>query len=346
MTDNVLIGTSTTAVGLRSFSGLDNEILDNYIRGWNSGISIQGSSPSIYLGADNNTRVAGNRVVGTLGTFDPAIILTNGVEDAVIEDNYLDDFFYGVWLKNGTVGGTKRAVVRNNHGRSSAQTSIYIFIDPPASGFINEDPTVVGNTSRLTLGGKGILLDQVTGDSLITDNVLYMPDNIAINHINSPAGAVTISRRNTIIGPGVSQSQDNWGSGSGKFINYNSYGIDDNVYQSTNGNDFPRSISSPAQITGTVNDYDPLFGSDRDVSIWRLDFSVGPHHISGIAGGWSGRRLTLINISANSGVLENQGAGSTNANKVITGTGADITIAADGRVHLIYDDTTARWRVV
>jgi len=60
----------------------------------------------------------------------------------------------------------------------------------------------------------------------------------------------------------------------------------------------------------------------------------------------SGRRLTLSNAGSSAATISNQSASSSAANRIITGTGADLSLAADMSVDLIYDGTTGRWRVV
>jgi hypothetical protein len=99
---------------------------------------------------------------------------------------------------------------------------------------------------------------------------------------------------------------------------------------------------SPAQITADQNDYFPTSGAVR---AWRLT-SDAARNVTGIAGGQANMRRQIINVGANNIVLQNQNVGSTAANRVITGTGADITIAPDDVVNLWYDGTTARWRVL
>lgn len=102
---------------------------------------------------------------------------------------------------------------------------------------------------------------------------------------------------------------------------------------------------TPAQLTGNVNDYNPEVTATDRASTWRLS-SDASRNITGIAGGLNGRLLYLVNVGANPIVLKNQDAGSADANKIITGTGADVTLAADGVAVLQYDSVTTRWRVL
>jgi hypothetical protein len=68
--------------------------------------------------------------------------------------------------------------------------------------------------------------------------------------------------------------------------------------------------------------------------------------VTGIAAGGDGRFVLLINVGANDIVLANQDIGSAAANRIITGTGADVTLAPNDSIFAWYDDTTDRWRLV
>jgi hypothetical protein len=61
----------------------------------------------------------------------------------------------------------------------------------------------------------------------------------------------------------------------------------------------------------------------------------------------AGKRLIIYSLGAGTVALTNQDAGSVAANRIITGTGATLTLAAGtGWALLVYDGTTARWRVL
>jgi hypothetical protein len=72
--------------------------------------------------------------------------------------------------------------------------------------------------------------------------------------------------------------------------------------------------------------------------------------ITGIAGGSDGKLLTLINTTAFTNSLTNNDPASADGNRIITGTGATLSIPAGASVQLIYDDSgtaaTSFWRVV
>ncbi len=98
-------------------------------------------------------------------------------------------------------------------------------------------------------------------------------------------------------------------------------------------------LVTKAQITANQNDYAIGNGSAFRVS------SDASRNVTGITGGFGGKLLIIINVGAQSIVLQNQNTGSAAANRIITGTGADYTLATLKTVMLIYDATTTRWNL-
>jgi hypothetical protein len=103
--------------------------------------------------------------------------------------------------------------------------------------------------------------------------------------------------------------------------------------------DFGLRSSTPAAFTGTQND----LALGRSTFI-RLSGSSTPI-VTGIsANNQNGKILILANVGATAIQINNQDSGSTATNRILTGTGANISLAADAAMMLIYDATTARWR--
>lgn len=92
--------------------------------------------------------------------------------------------------------------------------------------------------------------------------------------------------------------------------------------------------------TGTSNDVS--FGSG---TLFRLT-GASSQTITGIASGTDGRQLTLMNTASQAATLANNSASSVAANRIITGTGSDLTIAAGASVSLVYDSSASLWHVV
>src|SRR6185503_1412147 len=84
-------------------------------------------------------------------------------------------------------------------------------------------------------------------------------------------------------------------------------------------------------------------GSANDVaistaSLYLLDTSGAAQTITGIAAGRDGQYLSLVNVDAALAVtLSNNSGSSSAANRITTGTGADVSIAAGSSINLIYD---------
>lgn len=55
--------------------------------------------------------------------------------------------------------------------------------------------------------------------------------------------------------------------------------------------------------------------------------------------------MRIVNVGSNNIVLANQDSGSTAANRIITGNGADWTLYPNDAVDLFYDEINSRWRI-
>ena len=119
-------------------------------------------------------------------------------------------------------------------------------------------------------------------------------------------------------------------------------------------NTIPSPTFTNLTTTGTVanqlgSDY-ATTGSSNDVnfsgaSTIRLTGSSA-QTITGISGGINGQRLTLINAGSTTATISNNNSGSLVANRITTGTGADVSLPVGNAVSLVYDSTASLWRVV
>lgn len=98
-------------------------------------------------------------------------------------------------------------------------------------------------------------------------------------------------------------------------------------------------VLSPAQIVANTNDYAP-----GRANVYRLSTDAS-RNLTGLVAGTSGERRTIANIGAQPLVIKHQDAGSAIGNRFLCTTAADITLAADEIAEILYDATTARWRV-
>jgi len=99
-------------------------------------------------------------------------------------------------------------------------------------------------------------------------------------------------------------------------------------------------LSTPTQISANQNDY-ALTGAD----IYRIS-SDAARTITGITAATSGTIILLVNVGSYAITLSHQSASSTAANRINTPWAGDCVVAASASVTLVYDNTTARWRVL
>lgn len=112
------------------------------------------------------------------------------------------------------------------------------------------------------------------------------------------------------------------------------------VLRCTRGSALPVEVA-PAELDADVNDWS-AFGALAEVV--RVRATV-PINLSGLAGGWSGRRLRLVNAGGKEFVLMHESGLSQAVNRFTCSTGADVYISPDSSTDIVYDGTSRRWRV-
>lgn len=78
----------------------------------------------------------------------------------------------------------------------------------------------------------------------------------------------------------------------------------------------------------------------------RIAGPTGAFSISGFSGGVDGRRLTVYNSVAQDMTITNEGGSSTAINRILTLTGADVTLTGVSSATFVYDSTDTRWILV
>lgn len=71
-----------------------------------------------------------------------------------------------------------------------------------------------------------------------------------------------------------------------------------------------------------------------------------PVTITGITGGATGRVQVIVNVGTEDITFTHEDANSSAANRVITGGATSLVLSTDDLAEVIYDDTSARWRVL
>jgi hypothetical protein len=107
--------------------------------------------------------------------------------------------------------------------------------------------------------------------------------------------------------------------------------------------DTPVPVVQTTTSTGTVNDF--AITSGPTAILLRANNATSLT-LTGFATPSAGKRIEIYSIGVGSVILANA-TGSTAANQIVTGLGANLTLTAGlGRAALLYDGTTARWRVL
>jgi len=99
-------------------------------------------------------------------------------------------------------------------------------------------------------------------------------------------------------------------------------------------------VSSPAQITGNVNDYAPGVAN-----VYRLD-SDAARSITGLVAGAAGAHRRIYNVGGFNITLTHEDALSSANNRFLNPGAASVVLAPNEAADLFYDGTTLRWRVL
>ena len=112
---------------------------------------------------------------------------------------------------------------------------------------------------------------------------------------------------------------------------------------STGGGTMAFKPCSPSQITGNQNNYNPgcsshylRLNTDASRNLTGMVFSTAQV---------DGQTHVIVNVGSADIVLKHQDAASTDVNRFLNSTGADITLTANQMADCWYDGTTQRWRV-
>ena len=143
----------------------------------------------------------------------------------------------------------------------------------------------------------------------------------------------------------VPKNGDKWLDINSNLIKMRLGGVWVTIATLSGANAFTSTISftaiTPAQIGANQNDYNP----GTTGTFYRVS-SGASWNVTGLANGADGRLMILANVGAFNIVLTHQDVASAAANRIITPTAASLTLAANQNVILIYDSTTARWRII
>lgn len=192
--------------------------------------------------------------------------------------------------------------------------------------------TVVTSIPLTVSDGEDVNIPRVT--KLIAEGVTSPEPGVAIFPSSQTSGDATLRELPDVEAEAIADGQAIvWDAAAEQFI------------AELGGAMLLKNVISPAQLTADQNDYSPTDWATASAMRLSTDASRA---VTGFAAPSPARaRAVLVsNVGAEALVLANQSASSVADNRIITGTGADLTVAADSSVLLVYDETTERWRVI
>jgi hypothetical protein len=316
-----------------------NTLLTSYI-----GIRIEGSS-STYLNIANNVI---DTVTGTNAGIELAGYVSTYPSHLNINSNTIKSSS-GAGIS--TLGTTYVDITNNN----IATTAIY-GISNNGSDYQNYSGNNIADSGGSTTN-NGIYLSGSPANVSITSNIIK--DNQATTNnyaINLTSGSNIYLADNYMTGtgtPSVNDAATSTTFGGQKTASNGAYTLQDASGISLNS---ATTVAASLTVTSAGNvafqkgaDYSTI-GSTNNVNfgtgaLFRLT-GASAQTITGIAGGADGRMITLVNAAAQSATIANNSASSLAANRIITGTGSNMTLGSGASISLVYDSGASFWRVV
>jgi hypothetical protein len=367
-----LSGASKNMITNTTASGTGVTVRDLQLDG-NDSVNTTGTDYGIYMNA-----------IGTSST--PGAIITNvSVTNVLTYGIYLNNVFNTNLTANTVWSNGGGGVYVNGNKGSITNNIIFLNAGYGLTLNSSQYNDVTGNQVNTNTSG-GMLLTNTSIDNNVSTNNLYnngggtttegivvtnSDDNlITSNHItdstcstNCYAIDITASTSdrtflsgNTFNGGSPTETINDQGTGtiyggqtnsSGAYVLQASGGVSLNGATTVTGNltvtnagNVAYQKGSDYSTTGSQNNVD--FGTG---ALFRLT-GASTQTITGITNGADGRLITLINAASQAAVLSNNSGSSSSGNKIITGTGSDLSIAAGASVSLVYDSTSTVWRVV
>jgi len=272
-----------------------------------------------------NLSIEGNIADTIMG----GIIVTRLKEDCVIANNILRNIdtgthsasnFKGIYVSN-CIDGANIIINGNTvHYKSGAVASANGIRVAPVAGQTDIDVLVANNILNRC---NDYCVDIRSCRTTISDN------HISSKYDVGDTGAVYVKDC------GYVNVHNNHAYSGGLLVD----GTGNTIFYET-GNTWTPLWSTPSQITANQNDYNP-----NSYNRWRLS-SDASRDITGIASRPVGGVLTIVNTGSNAIVLKHQSASSTAANRIISYSGADITLSAGNTAILNYDTSSSRWRII
>jgi hypothetical protein len=247
-----------------------------------------------------------------------------------------------VYLQTSGSNGTGSIYLES--GYATGQTSGQVFIKSGGAGGSSDTGNLIFNSGDNSGTGASGAVQLLTGASVSSTSGDILANTGTVSSGSLPSGSASIIT-------GEQQGTGNTGSISlqtGISTGGNSGDVNIGTGAAASGTPGRVKLTSPlatvtvtnSSLTGTSAVLTPLASSHIRLTNGSLV------SIAKILEGTSGQKLTISNVTGNSITIINDSAGLPVSRRVYTGTGADLTLANNASIDLIYDTTTTYWRVI
>lgn len=293
----------------------------------NNGITISvGTGDSIFIDAPNmyfNPGTSGNINIGGSGGDRSTLFLFENFANGT---NYVAFRAASSISTNATYTFPSAPPGANGYVLSSTTAGVWSWVNPSTLGssiYTGSGTIASGTNATITAASTfGINYSSTDPAILFADATgsILLQDSSTVNQISLLSTGVTLTA-------------------TGNNIIMSSTGTLFNTKADFQNAFLLSSDASPTQITANQNDYNPA--TLATVSRLRLDASAA-WDITGLQGGADGRVIVIDNIGSFAITLKNSDTGSSSANRFLFT--ADLVLAANESVTLVYDGTSTKWR--
>jgi hypothetical protein len=308
-------------------------------------LSFEGTSAAIIRDADvYGISFDGSSVAGVLGAIYCKAVRTSHFQ-FLYAQNFADGAFLTMESPSGTGAGTTLNTIINPSVVNCFKG--IRFLGAGASDFCTRNTIMGGNIAGKGSGvSGGIGIEIGDASNTVVDTIGIFGTNVGSFEIgidvhgdfsrldcwtegNGTGCVINSTAGSTVfLGPSFVDGLTNNGANAIGFL--------------ADGRHFMSRPTTPSALSsGDNNNYAFTTG----FHVLRLQANAAGSTITGIAGGYNGAEISIVNISANNLTVANASTNSDEGNRILSGTGADIVLGQNDMITLWYDQSTPRWRV-
>ena len=336
------------------------------VNAYRKGITVYNATPGTINGVSIDGNVVNGCATGGIYTANPNAVIHGyqrgiSITGNVCYNNYVN--IEAACMSGGVVAGNTCDTTSGGQGIYIADCIYSSFTGNTVINSQADGIKIIGltiNPTGLTVSGNTIALSSQAGagtyDGLDLNSVTYstIVGNVMLGESASPKQGYGIQESGTSdFNLYANNRIANTQTGTlAQFVGAN------NAIQSTSGTQTSVNAATPnntLDINGGLSIRDQSItvvnGANNDVALPSNAgtlYTIGPtgaYNVSGIAGGVSGRKLTLMNYTAQTMTLNHNSGSSSAGNRILIGGSADLAISGFGAAELTYISGASAWVV-